>query len=768
MSTEVPSRSTPDASDLSPSSAAETKKYKVIGTRPIRHDGADKVTGKARYTSDVLLPNMAYGALVRSPYAHARIVSIDTSEAEAMPGVLATMTSADLPDPWDKVENLGEGCINYAHLSGNVLARGKALYKGHAVAAVCATNAHLAEEAAAKIKVEYEPLPAVTWVLDAMKEDAPLLHDNLVTQALGEESARPSNIGAHIHFEQGDLEAGWAAADVIVEREFKTSSIHQGYIEPHVSIAMWNEDGRLKIWTGTQGSFVVRQQMAELLKIPVSQVLVIPCEIGGGFGGKIAVYEQPVAAVLSRKCGRPVKIAMRRDEVFEATGPTPGSYMRVKLGATKDGKLTAGEAWLAYDAGAFPGGVIGPGCMCVFSCYDIPNAVVDGYDVVANKPKVQAYRAPGSTHAAFACESVIDELALELKIDPLDFRLKNAVQEGSRRVDGPVYPRIGLIETLEAVRDSQHWNSPLEGPNRGRGIACGFWFNAGLQSSVTAAVNPDGTVSMSEGSTDIGGTRASIAMQLAETLGIAATDVQPQVVDTDSIGYTDVTGGSRVTFATGLAAYQAGLDIQKQMVRRAAELWECDVDQVTVEDGVYRYGDAALSFKELAVKLNNAGDPIVGRASVSPQVSTNAFGAHIVDVEVDPETGKVTILRYTAVQDAGKAIHPSYVEGQMQGGAAQGIGWALNEEYFYDDEGVMRNASFLDYRIPTAFDLPMIETIIVEVPNPDHPYGVRGVGEVPIVPPPAALAIAIHRATGCRMHELPMSPPHVWRAMQDR
>lgn len=766
MSSEV----APNQADGKTQAAGKTqadrkKKYKVIGTRPIRHDGADKVTGKALYTSDVHLPNMAFGAFVRSPHAHAQILSIDTSEVDAMPGVLATMTSADLPDPWDKVENLGEGCINYAHLSGNVLARGKALYKGHAVAAVCATNAHLAEEAAAKIKVEYEPLPAVTWILDAMKDDAPLLHDKLVTQSLGEASTKPSNISQHIHFEQGDMEAGWAAADLVIEREFKTSSIHQGYIEPHVSIAMWNEDGRLKIWTGTQGSFVVRQQLAELLKIPVSQILVIPCEIGGGFGGKIAVYEQPVAAVLSRKCGRPVKIAMRRDEVFEATGPTPGSFMRVKLGATNEGKLTAAEAWLAYDAGAFPGGVIGPGCMCVFACYDIPNAVVDGYDVVANKPKVQAYRAPGSTHAAFATETVIDELACQLNIDPLEFRLRNAAVEGTRRVDGPVFPRIGLVETLEAIRDSEHWNSPLEGPHVGRGVACGFWFNAGLQSSVTAAVNPDGTVTLVEGSTDIGGTRTSIAMQLAETLGITAEDVLPQVADTDSVGYTDVTGGSRVTFATGLAAYHAGLDIQKQMTNRAAELWKCDVAEIQVEEGVYQRNGESLSFKELAVKLRNAGEPIVGRASVAPQVSTNAFGAHLVDVEIDPETGKVTILRYTAVQDAGTAIHPSYVEGQMQGGAVQGIGWALNEEYFYDDQGHMRNASFLDYRIPTAYDLPMIDTIIVEVPNPDHPYGVRGVGEVSIVPPPAALANAIYRATGCRFGELPMSPPKVWQAI---
>jgi CO/xanthine dehydrogenase Mo-binding subunit len=742
-----------------------SKQYKVIGTRPIRHDGADKVTGKAIYTADLNLPNMAHAVFIRSPHAHARIVSIDTSEAEKLPGVLAVATSADLPDPWDKWDELGEGCVNYAHLSGNVLARGKALYKGHAVAAVAATDPHIAQEAAQLVKVEYEVLPSVMWVLDAMKEDAPLLHETLCTQTLGEKPAKPSNIGQHIHFEKGDAEKGFAEADVVIEREFRTETVHQGYIEPHASVALWNEDGRLKIWTATQGSFVVREQMAQLLKIPVSKITIVPCEIGGGFGGKISVYEQPVAAVLSKKCGRAVKMVMQRDEVFEGTGPTPGCYMRVKIGAKKDGTLTAGEAYLAYDAGAFPGGVLGPGCMCVFSCYEFPNAVVDGYDVVLNKPKTQAYRAPGSTHVAFATETILDEIACELGIDPLEIRLQNAAKEGTRRVDGPVYPKIGLVETLEALRDSEHWQSPLEGPNRGRGIACGFWFNAGLKSSVAANVNDDGTVTLVEGSTDIGGSRASLAMQLAETLGIAAEDVIPQVADTDSVGYTDVTGGSRVTFATGLACYEAGLDIQHQMVDRAAKLWECKPEDIEVVDGAFRHNGNSASFKELAPQLLKDGEALVGRAAVSPQCSTNAFGAHIADVEVDPETGKVEILRYTALQDAGKAIHPSYVEGQMQGGSVQGIGWALNEEYFYDDQGHMRNASFLDYRIPTAYDLPMIETIIVEVPNPDHPYGVRGVGEVSIVPPPAAIATAIHRAVGVRMTELPISPPKLWKAI---
>jgi len=741
--------------------------YQVLGQRPVRHDGADKVTGKAVYTADLHLPNMAHGAIVRSPHAHARIKSIDASEALAMPGVLAIVTAADFPDLGDKFAVMGEaGQVNLAHLAANCLAQGKVLYRGHAVAAVAATSVHHAEQAAAKVRVEYEVLPSVTWVLDAMKEDAPLLHEDLRTESMGKRGDKPTNVSLHLRFEKGDPAAGFREADVVVQREFRTASVHQGYIEPHAAVAMWNEDDRLKIWTATQGSFNCRQQVAELLQIPASRCVVVPCEIGGGFGGKITVYLEPVAALLSRKCGRPVSIVMQRHEVFEGTGPTPGSFVRVKLGANKDGRLVAGEASLAYDCGAFPGGVIGPGAMCVFSCYDLPHARVDGYDVCDNKPKTQAYRAPGATQAAFACEQVIDELAEQLGIDPLEFRLKNAARQGTRRVDGPVYPRVGLVECLEAAKASPHWNSPLNGPHRGRGIAAGFWFNIGGASSCSASVCDDGSVMLQEGSTDIGGTRTSVAMQLAETIGVAAADIHPQVVDTDSVGYTFLTGGSRVTFATGLAAYQLGLDLQDQMRQRAAAIWECGPEDVHVENGVYRHNGDSLTFKQLAAQIaKHSLPPVLGRASVAPEGSTNAFGLHIVDVEVDPETGKVTVLRYTAIQDAGKAVHPSYVEGQMQGGAVQGIGWALNEEYFFDQRGRMQNASFLDYRMPTCLDVPMIDTIIVEVANPTHPYGVRGVGETPIVPPPAAIANAIHRAAGVRLCELPMSPPKLWKAI---
>ena len=750
---------------------AEQTEYKVVGTRPIRPDGVDKVTGRAIYGADVQMAGLLHGKILRSPHAHARIRGIDVSRALALPGVKAVVTGKDLPGAADKIADLGEGAVNLKYLSDNVLAGEKVLYRGHAVAAVAATSPHIAEEALSLIQVEYEVLPPVVDVRAAMRDDAPVLHDDLKTKSLGEPTDTVSNIASHIQFKLGDLEKGFAEADVVIEREFTTATVHQGYIEPHNATAHWNADGRLTVWESTQGAFTVQKQLAEVLGIPVSQIRVIPAEIGGGFGGKINIYLEPVAALLSKKTGHPVKVLMNRAEVFEGTGPTPGSYIRVKMGATREGRLTAAQAYMAYEAGAYPGSPINAGAMCIFSPYEIANVVIDGFDVVVNKPKTAAYRAPGATNAAFASETIIDELCEQLSLDPLQFRLRNGAKEGTRRADGPTFPRIGYLETVQAALATEHYRTPLEGPNLGRGVASGFWFNVGLQSSASIGVNGDGTVSLVEGSTDIGGTRASIAMQAAEVLGLAAEDVHPLVADTDGVGYTDVTGGSRTTFATGWAAYEAAQDVVRQMRERAARIWKVAPEEVSFADSAFQHTqdpEKRLSFKEVAAQLTKTGGPVVGRATVAPRGVGGAFATHIVDLQVDPETGKVQILRYTAVQDAGKAVHPSYVEGQMQGGVVQGIGWALNEEYVYSEQGTMANASFLDYRMPTSLDLPMIDTVIVEVPNPGHPFGVRGVGEVPIVPPPAAIANAIYRATGVRLRQLPMAPGRVLQAMQQR
>ncbi len=754
-----------------------TNGYKVIGTRPIRHDGVDKVTGRALYGADIRLTGMLHGKILRSPHAHARIKNIDTSKAEALPGVKAVATAADLPQVADKIADLGEAIVNLRDASNNVLAYGKVLYKGHAVAGVAATNPHIAEEALGLIDVSYEVLPHVTGVREAMKDDAPILHEDMKMTEMGEETDKISNIASHFQHKQGDPEKGFSEADVVIEREFDTATVHQGYIEPHNATAVWNEEGHLTIYTSTQGAFAVRDQLVEILQIPVSKVKIVPMEIGGGFGGKISVYTDPVAAVLSKKSGHPVKTTMDRDEVFEGTGPTPGSYLKIKMGATNDGRIIAATAYMAYEAGAYPGSPVGAGAGCILTPYNIPNVQIDGYDVCVNKPKTNAYRAPGATNAAFGSETVVDELAETIGMDPLEFRIKNGVNEGHRRPDGPEHPRIGCIETTEAAKQSSHYASTLEpstdGKLRGRGVASGYWFNFnGGRSAISVSVNDDGTINMMEGSTDIGGSRASIAMQLAETVGMTAQDINPRVVDTDAIGYTDVTGGSRTTFGTGIAAHATGQALIREMKERASQIWDVSADAIEFKDGVFSYKDddeKRGTFKELAGKIGGTGGPLVAQVSTNPDGSGGgAFATHIVDVEVDPDTGKVDILRYTAVQDVGTAIHPSYVEGQMQGGVVQGIGWALNEEYIYNDNGEMTNASFLDYRMPTTLDLPMIETIMVEVPNVSHPYGVRGVGEVPIVPPPAAIANAIYQATGVRMVDLPMSPPRLTAEMANK
>lgn len=745
------------------------QQFKVIGTRPIRHDGADKVTGRAKYANDTNFSGMLYGKILRSPHAHARIKSIDTSAAETLPGVMAVVTSKDLAQVEDRIEEMGEDSVNLRYLANNILAGDKVLYHGHPVAAVAATSQHIAEEALKLIKVDYELLQPVLDPVEAMQPGAPILLDDLRTDELGKAGTEQTNIAAHFRHQRGNLEEGFAQADVIVEREFKTEMVHQGYIEPHSSTVIYNQDGKIEVYTSTQGPWQIRNQVSELLNVPVSMVRVTGLEIGGGFGGKFTAYTDVPAALLSKKAGyRPVKIAMSRTEVLQATGPTSGSYIKVKMGATKDGKLTAAQAELIYEAGAYPGSPVGAGGGVILAPYRLDNVQIDGYDVVVNRPKTAAYRAPGGTNAAFASESVVDELAEKLGMDPLEFRRINAVVEGDRRADGPTFAKIGYVETLEAALNSAHYKAPLTGKNQGRGIAAGFWFNGGGKSSVSASVNPDGRVNLNEGSTDIGGSRASMAIMLAETLGIAAEDVNPAVVDTNSVGYNDGTGGSRVTFATGWATYEVGQKIKERMREELANLWDVKADEITFENGTFTQNGHSLSFKEAAKELANVDVPIVASASVQPRGVGSGFGVHIVDVEVDPETGKTQILRYTAVQDVGRAIHPAYAEGQIQGGAVQGIGWALNEEYFYDSQGHLLNASLLDYRMPTSLDLPMIDTIMVEVPNPGHPYGVRGVGEVPIVPPAGALANAIYHATGVRMTELPMSPPKVLNAILNK
>ncbi len=742
-----------------------TGDFKVIGTRPIRPDGVDKVTGRAKFGADYAFPGMLHGKVLRSPHAHAIIKSIKFDKALKLPGVKAIVTSKDLPPAENKLEQAGEMTINPMYLSMNILAHDKVLYDGHAIAAVAATSPHIAEEALRLIEVEYEVLPPVMTVDAATRPGATILLKELRNPELGD---KPTNVAQHYQFKRGDVDAGFKAADYVIEREFNTATVHQGYIEPHNAVGIYNSDGQATIYCSTQGAFDVRSLSAQVLGMPVGKIKVVPAEIGGGFGGKTTIYLEPLSVLLSKKTGAPVKLVMSRAEVLRASGPTPGSKIKVKMGATRDGKLVAAEIWMAYEAGAFPGSMVAAGALCIIAPYTIENFQIDAYDVVVNRPKANAYRAPGATNAAFASETVIDELAEKCGIDPIDFRINNGVKEGSAQIMGPPFKRIGFIQTCEAIKNSPHYKSKLTGKFRGRGVASGFWFNAGMQSSAIVNIHTDGTASVVTGSPDIGGSRASMAMITAEVLGLPMTDVRPLTADTDSIGHTDVSAGSRVTFATGMAVYEAAKDAVRQLIERAAKVWEKKPDEVEFRGGMLHLkgnGVPPMSIKQIAPRLPRTGGPITGRASVNARGVGPGFATTVIDVEVDPDTGKVQLLRCTVAQDAGKAIHPSYVEGQMQGGTVQGIGWALNEEYFYDDKGTLRNSGFLDYRIPTCLDLPMIETVIVEEANPGHPLGVRGVGEVSIVPAVAAVANAIYHAVGVRMTQAPMSPPRLLKAI---
>lgn len=739
---------------------------KSVGTRPIRPDGVDKVTGRARYGADFNMPGQLVARVLRSPHAHARIVSIDTTRAAAAKGVKAVITASDLPD-------LSDGDQNLFDILDNCMAREKALYDGHAVAAVAAIDAQSARAALRLIDIEYEVLPHVVDVDAAMRPDAPVLKNATVTGAMEPTPETSSNVAGRSEFGHGDVDAGFAEADVIVERSYKTEQTHQGYIEPHACVANCNSDGTADLWVCTQGHFVYRQTCADLLGLEVSKLRVTSSEIGGGFGGKTHVWAEPLALALSRKAGRPVKLVMSRQEVFRASGPTSATSIDVKIGARKDGKITAGMATLRYSNGPYAGEWAEVGAMTSFACYDLENVKTVGFEVLVNRPKVAAYRAPSAPMAAFAVESAIDELAQEIGMDAVELRIMNAASEGSRSSYGPVYGPIGIGPTLQAAQSHPHMSASL-GENQGRGMACGFWFNFGGQTCTDMNISADGTVTLAVGTVDVGGSRASLSLIAAEELGIAYQDVKAVVADTATLGYNDMTDGSRGTFSSSMATISAARNAIKTMCERAALMWDIPSQDVYWEDGHAKAAGSKydnlspLSVKDIAAEAGNTGGPIAGHSELVADGAGVSFATHICDVEVDPMTGSTRVIRYTVIQDAGKAVHPDYVEGQYQGGAAQGIGWALNEEYVYGDDGRLQNAGFLDYRIPVCSDLPMIDTQILEIPNPNHPYGVRGVGETSIVPPLAAVANAVSNAVGVRMSHVPVSPPRILAALNGK
>ena len=740
---------------------------KWIGQRTLRPDGIEKVTGSAQYAADYSMPGMVWGKVLRSPHAHALIKTIDTSKAEKLKGVLAVMTGEDLPLlPLDVPLPNGPNDIRW--IARGCMAREKVLYTGHPVAAVAATSQSIAMAALKLIEVDYDVLPHVIDVDEAMAPDAPILHDWVNTDGIN----GPTNISDIMTVKTGDVEQGFAEADLVIERDFKSAAVHQGYIEPQACVVSYKPDSQSTIWSSSQGQFMVRSMTAKIAGLATGDIKAIPAEIGGGFGGKTIIFLEPVAMILSKKCGRPIKMQNSREDVFQSTGPAAGMSASLKVGVTKDGKLTAVSGAYNFQAGCYPGSPVGRACHFSFSCYDIPNADLKGLDVVSNRPNVSAYRAPGAPQGNYVFEAILDEIAEELGIDPWELRLRNALSAEKPTIYGAKIGKAGIQECIESVRD--HPNAKAElGPNQGRGIAIGYWGNAGGESSAQLNINEDGSALIITGHPDIGGSRASMVNIVAEKLGIDYRNVSAQIGDTNNVGISAVTGGSRVTFAAGIVVDEATDQVIETLKGRAASIWGIEADAVEWSEGAaHPAGSNAgdfdpLTLSQLAAKALATGGPIMASVSKNTAGHMGVVGAHMVDVEVDRETGHVKILRYTASQDVGRAIHPAYVEGQIQGGVAQGVGWALNEEYIYDKNGRMDNSGFLDYRIPVASDLPKIDTVMVEIPNPAHPYGVKGVGEIPLVPPLAAIANAIADAIGKRLYELPMSPPKVLKVLDE-
>ncbi|MGA0346869.1 MAG: xanthine dehydrogenase family protein molybdopterin-binding subunit [Alphaproteobacteria bacterium] len=738
---------------------------KVVGTNPVKHDGLDKVLGRAKFGADAYLPGMLYGKILRSPHAHAIIKSIDTSKAEALPGVKAVITSADFPE-------IPQG-TGWGDMSRTTIAREKALFDGHPVAAVAATSEQVAKRACKLIEVEYEVLRHVIDVEDAMAEGAPILHDYMRTK--GDENAPdvPTNVCEKMVSKLGDVAVGFEAADCVVEHEFDSKPMHQGYIEPQGCIADYSEDGLVEVWTCTQAPFVYRDRLSAVLKIDAAKINVQQSELGGGFGGKTGFYAEPLAIILSKKASAPVKMTLTRAEVFRGTGPVSGTKSRIKMGCTKDGKITAAEADLYFQTGPYTGSMYFNAPNAMFTRYELENVYIEAYEVVSNRPKVNSFRAPCVPQIVFGVEGIIDEMAKKIGMDPIDFRLKNAAKEGHTTIYGDTWGPVGFIETLEAAKETEHYKTPVK-DGEGRGISCGFWFNRGGETSSTMTLAPDGTVTIATGTADVAGSRISIAMMAAEELGISVDKVRVRMADTNSLGFNRVTAGSRTTFSVGMVVVDNARKCITELCRRAANIWGVAEEEVVYEDGQVKpassnVGDfEPMSVGEITSKTTMTNGAIVSSSSMNVTGAGPGFGVNIVDVKVDEGTGRVDVLRWTVVQDAGKAIHPVQVEGQLQGAAIQGMGWALNEEYIYTDEGKLDNPGFLDYRMPVASDAPMVDCKIVEIPNPKHPFGLRGVGEVPVVPTMAAVGNAITDAIGIRPTSLPMSPPKLLKLIEER
>ncbi len=748
--------------------------YKAIGQATPLIDGRAKVSGLTQFAPDLTLPGMLHARLVTSIYAHAKLGPIDASAALAVPGVAAVLTAKDMPN----VVPSSRGKL--------LLARDRVMFMGQPVAMVLATSEAAASDGAREILVDYDPLPAVVILAEALAEGAPLVWpqgvpsgDNVAAGAHGVETSgeeaggKPGNICGEETHTRGDVEAGFAEADVIIEATFTTPMVHQSSLETNGLIAQPNPlNGGVTVWSSTQAPFDVRKEISEVLGVTETDIKVVPMAVGGGFGGKFGLYETLVSAA-ARAVNRPVKLILTRNEEMLATNPAPPTRIHARLGAKRDGSLTALSAEIDVDNGCYPfdlGGFLG---FMMGGYYRIPNYKIHGRDVMTFKPSSGAYRAPGAAPVVFALDSLMDELAQKLNIDPVEFRLRHASHPGDPMVNNKPWPGMGLSQTLEALRAHPAWQNRAEARAKGHGvgISIGGWMGGTEPAAAVCALDRDGSLQVRVGSVDLNGTNTGFSLLAAEAFGVSADKVRVQAGDTDSSPYSGATGGSKVTYTTGAAVVLAARDARQQALAIAANEMEVAVEDLEIVDGsvqVRGVPSRKISLADIASKtMRFAGKyaPVFGQGRVAERAQAPGFSAQLAEVEVDQETGEVKLHKLVVAQDVGKALNPLAVQGQLMGGATQGIGWALYEAMEYDSQGQLLTGTWMDYGIPASNQTPPIETIIVEVPSEKGPFGSRGVGEPPVIPTAAAIANAIADATGVRLRNLPMTPSRVLSAL---
>jgi CO/xanthine dehydrogenase Mo-binding subunit len=756
-----------------------SREVRGIGVSIPRFDAPEKVTGRTQYVADVQVPNLLHGRLLRSPHAHARIKRIDVSRARALPGVRAVLTAADVPE-------LKPGAKTRAHA---LLAIDRVVFAGQPVAAVAADDLAIADEALDLIEVEYEPLPVAADPVESMQPSAPRVAD-LGTEADTSEAqahsgiavsgtqttTRAPNITQEGRLTRGDVPAEMAKADLVVEHTYRVPMVHQGYLEPHAAIADVDPHGRITVWSSTQGSFPCRAEIADVLEIPEARIKVIPMECGGGFGGKIRALVEPLAVLLSRATHHPVSLIMTRREELQAGMPAPGVIIRLKTGVKKDGTPLALEAETILEAGAFSGALLTMSAVFLASVYQWPAFDVRGFEVLTNKPSVAAYRAPLAPQTAFASDSQMDTIARKLGLDPAEYKARHLEHGGDLMANDQPWAVNGADECLRRLTEHRIWrerdawraSGGKDGHGlRGTGIAVGGWVPNIQPTSATVRLDSDGSVTVVTGSVDIAGTNMGLAMIAAEAYGVDIDRVRIVTADTDAAPLSGVSAGSKTTYTMGASVRDAAADARRQTFEIAARELEVSVEDLDMDDDaviVRGVPDRSIKLATIGKRSNAFGSkvpPVLGASSNAFSVQAPAFAAELARIEIDPDTGEVTLHDFVVAQDVGKAINPLGVEGQMQGGAVQSLGFALSEGLLYDAQGRLTNPSLLDYRKLTAADLPNIETIMVEVPAPEGPFGARGVGEPPIVPAPAAIANAVEDATGLRLTELPLTPEKI-------